>query len=603
MGYEDGRVAMRYEEKMIDEVQALNDIVDVVSGYLPLKRSGRTLKALCPFHQEKTASFIVHPEKQIFHCFGCGVGGNVISFVMKYEKVTFPEALRSLADRVHFKLPEPVRGRGQEVSDSEAIYEIYRLAHEYYSANAKHPEKGRPARDYLIQRGFDPKILEEFPLGWATSEWRELFEFLSRRGVQGEALYRSGLIQRTREGNPYDLFRARLIFPIHNLQGKVVAFGGRSLGDETPKYLNSPESPIFRKRKELFGLPLAKRFLTQEEGRILVVEGYFDFLRVYFNGIKNVVATLGTALTEDHVRILKRFVPEVVVVFDGDRAGESAALRGVEVFLEGEMSVKVATLPSGKDPDSLIGASGVEEFKKLLLEAQDLFDFKWETLTRRYSPADTAGLIRISNEFLETFSKVKNQMVLDRYLKRLARLLNVEESSLRRKLAEIREKLRGQEVRLERGSEGVPAGSPTKLANFPYPEEGVLVSLLLEDPALLEKGDLVCPEDLRHPGAREVFQILKTSHEAGTKIVSHQVLNRLEDESIEAFVAASSLFELSREEREKAFSDCVRKIRERRTREHLERLQQAIRKAEDVGEPERLSKLLNEYRTLLAQRS
>jgi len=214
---------MRYEERVVDEVQALNDIVDVISGYFPLKRSGRTFKALCPFHQEKTPSFIVHPEKQIFHCFGCGAGGDAVSFVMKYENLTFPEALRNLAARVNFPLPEPSRRAPEEVSESEALYEIYRFAQEYYSENLRHPEKGRAARDYLKKRGFTEEILSEFPLGWASLEWRGLFEYLVRRGVKEVVLYRSGLIQRSREGHPYDLFRGRLLFPICNLQGKVVA--------------------------------------------------------------------------------------------------------------------------------------------------------------------------------------------------------------------------------------------------------------------------------------------------------------------------------------------------------------------------------------------
>lgn len=587
---------MRYEERVVDEVQALNDIVDVISGYLPLKRSGRTFKALCPFHQEKTPSFIVHPEKQIFHCFGCSAGGDVVSFVMKYENLTFPEAFRNLAARVNFSLPEPSRRSPEVVSESEALYEVYRWAQEYYSENLKDPEKGRAAREYLAKRGFGEEILKEFPLGWATGEWRGLFEFLVRRGAKEAVLYRSGLIQRSREGHPYDLFRGRLLFPICNLQGKVVAFGGRGLGDETPKYLNSPESAIFRKRRELFGLHLTKRFLSSGESRILIVEGYFDFLRVYGSGFRNVAATLGTALTEEHVRVLKRFVPEAVVTFDGDQAGEAASLRGLEVFLEGEMSVKVAVLPRGKDPDSLIGEKGPGEFQKVLDHAYDFFDFKWRLLTRRYSPSEPAGLLKISSEFLETFAKIKNPLLLDHCLRRLAALLGVGEGSLRTRLTELKRKSRPPEA----DTSSHPVSSSASLS---FPEEGILISLFLEDPGLWEKGkDLLSPEDFRHPATRQVFQILHESSASARPVAHAQVFSRLAEESMKSFVASYSMKELTREEREKAFSDCLAKMKRRRKDERLERLRRAIANAEGSGENKRVNELLEEYRSLLIQR-
>jgi DNA primase len=587
---------MRYEERLIDEVQSLNDIVEVISGYLSLKRSGRTFKALCPFHQEKTPSFIVHPEKQIYHCFGCGVGGNVFSFLMRYESLTFPEALRNLAARVNYSLPEPTRRAPEEVSESEALYEVYGLAQEYYSANLRHPEKGIRAREYLLGRGFGEEILKEFPLGWATPEWRGLFEFLARRGVKDAVLYRSGLVLRSREGNPYDLFRGRLLFPISNLQGKVIAFGGRGLGEETPKYLNSPESAIFRKRRELYGLHLTKRFITQGESRVLIVEGYFDFLRVYSSGFQNVVATLGTALSEDHVRILKRFAQEAVVIFDGDQAGEAASLRGLEVFLEGEMNIKVVVLPSGKDPDTFIREKGAEKFTQLLHTAYDFFDFKWQYLTRRFDPHDSTGLLRISREMLETLAKVKSPILVDRYLKRLAKLLGVGEGSLRNELGKFQQKGKGREAPPNALSEAKPQ-------KVEHPEEEILIALLLEEPELWEKGGKTLSlEEFRSLGGREVFQILKESRESGTPIAYHRVLNRLGDESTKQSIIAHSLKDLSAEEREKAFRDCFRKIRQRQKSEQLAKLRKAILEAEGGGEKEKVSELLHEYRALLTDK-
>ena len=585
---------MRYEEKVIDEVQSLNDIVEVISSYFPLKRSGRTFKALCPFHQEKTPSFIVHPEKQIFHCFGCGAGGNVFSFLMRYENLNFPEALRNLAARTNFTLPETSQRGAEEVSEAESLYEVYRLAQEYYSENLKHPEKGQAARAYLKKRGYGEEILKEIPLGYAVPEWRGLFEFLMRRKIKDAVVYRSGLVQRGREGHPYDLFRGRLLFPIHNLQGKVIAFGARSLGDEMPKYLNSPESSIFRKRRELYGLHLAKRFLSNE-GRILIVEGYFDFLRVYRSGFQNVVATLGTSLTEEHVRILKRFVQEAVVVYDGDKAGEAASLRGLEVFLEGEMSVKVATLPPGKDPDTFIDERGTEEFKRLIDPALDFFDFKWKLLTQRHQPSDLAGLLRLSGDFLETLSKIKSPILLDRYLKQLARLLGVGEDSLRSKLSEMRKKTRVRDTQASSRS----FSSPLETS---FPEEGTLISLLLEENKFWEKAmSVLSSEDFRHPAARQIFQVLQESSDASS-LTYHKLFNRFEDESIKSFVASHSMKELDPQGKEKAFLDCLAKIKKRKKDERLERLRRAISNAEGNGEGNQVSKLLEEYRSLLAER-
>lgn len=586
---------MRYEERIVDEVQSLNDIVEVVSNYIPLKRSGRTFKALCPFHSEKTPSFVVHPEKQIFHCFGCGAGGDVFSFVMRHENSSFPEAIRNLAERVHYTLPEPSRKMPEEISESKALYDAYQWAQEYYTANLRDPQKGLPARDYLSKRGFGTEALAEFSLGWALPDWRGLFEFLSRKGVKDPILYQSGLVARSREGHPYDLFRGRLLFPILNLQGKVIAFGGRTLGEEGPKYLNSSESPIFRKRRELFGLNWAKRHLSTSEPRILVVEGYFDFLRVYTSGFKNVVATLGTALTEEHVRVLKRFVQEAVVIYDGDSAGEAAALRGLEVFLEGEVSVKVAVLPAGKDPDSFIQEMGPGPFGKILEEARDFFDFKWEILSRRHRPKDPAGLLRISREFIETFSKVKNPVLLDHYLKRLSGLLGVGEGTLRSELAKATRKVQTQKS--ESSKEEFRFSSAGQ-----QPEESMLLSLILEDSDLFEKArSLLSVDDFGNAGAREAFRLLQTAERKGASKYP-SLLNRVAEESVKSVVTAHALAELSAPERERAFQDCVNKIKEQRLKEKLERLRHTIQEAERTEEGSRVAELLGEYQSLLAEK-
>jgi len=580
--------------EVVGSVLSSTDIVDLIGGYLPLRKAGRSFKALCPFHNEKTPSFTVNPDRQIFHCFGCNKGGDAASFLMLKEGFAFPEAIEFLAQRAGIPLPRR-RGGGREEGESRLrLYDIQRAACEYFRQSLRGKE-GEGARAALAARGILPETVERFLLGYAPGAWEGLVRFLTQRGFPVRLMEVGGLVvERQERKGHYDRFRDRLMIPIQDPAGKVLGFGGRALGDQEPKYMNSPETPIYRKGHHLFGLPVAARAL-REGGRAIVVEGYFDFLKVYRSGFRNVVATLGTSLTEDHVRVLKRFVQEAIVVFDGDQAGEAASLRGLEVFLEGEMSVKVAVLPAGRDPDTFIDERGPEAFKKIQEEARDFFDFKWESLSRRYRISDPAGMLRISGEFLDTLSRVKNPLLLDRYLRRLAELLGVGENSLRGELVSRQRKARS------RDGEFVPVATQPAVSSCP--EEEVLVSLLLEDPSFWERAEAELHlEDFKSPGPRELFQVLGEFSQAGTSFAYGPVLSRVQNTSIKSWVTAHSFTQLSPQEREKAFSDCLRKIRQKKMNERLERLRQAIRDAEGGGEKEKVSDLLQEYRALLAER-
>ena len=427
---------VRFEDHIVEQVSAANDIVEIITQYVPLKRAGRHFKACCPFHQEKSPSFMVQPEKQLYHCFGCGVGGDVISFVMRHENMTFPESLKFLADRAHIMLPER-RGTREAPGQKEKLYEVCLLAADFYHGML-FKEAGAAARAYLAARKISEEMIREFKLGWAPQEWRGLYDFLKGKGHSEELLKQAALIQQSPKGNYYDTFRGRLMFPIQNLQNKVIAFGGRLIADaEGPKYLNSPETPVFSKRRELFGLNLAKKFIDREWPNLILVEGYMDFLVLYQHGFKNAVATLGTALGEDHVRLMKRFVEEVIVVYDGDKAGEAASLRGLEILLEGGMQVKLVDLPRGEDPDDFLNKRGNEAFSGLLKNAKDLFEYKLKILLERYPRKDTLGLSKISREMLETFLKIKNTVVLSDYFRRLAGALQVDENSLRTEFSKL----------------------------------------------------------------------------------------------------------------------------------------------------------------------
>ncbi len=588
----------RYDDRIVDQVQSANDIVEVIGQYVPLKRSGRNMKGLCPFHQEKSPSFMVHPEKQIFHCFGCGAGGDAFSFLMRYENMSFPEALRRLAERAHITLPEKSEGRDGEKSDSEKFYEIYRLACEFYHQRFLSPAGGK-ARDYFLKRGFEDALARELQMGWADESWDSLFQFLSKKGFPEAMLIKSGLVCRSAKGNVFDLFRARLLFPIRNLQGKVVAFGGRILDKrEGPKYLNSPENPVFYKRRELFGLHISKKFIDREKPRIFVVEGYFGFLRLYQSGFKAVVATLGTALTDEHVRVLKRFAEEAVVIYDGDKAGEAASIRGLEVFLEGDMNVKLARLEGGLDPDDFIREKGPEAFRAVIDGARDFFDFKLEVLQKRFDRRDTLGVMKIASDFLETFSKIKNPILLDHYLKRLASSLAVNENTLRSEMAKFKKK------EVVQGSRRVPEKEPAHTSAESLSEEEVICfALAVENPkwrkVVLETLE---ESEVGDPRLKELYRSFK-SEESAPPLPLAKVLNRIGDESFKNRLVAVFSFDWKEPDKEKAFGDCLRNIRKKIFERRLAELRQKISAAERQKNNPQLTVLMKEYQALLKVKS
>ncbi len=597
---------MRFDDRVVDQVQTACDIVDVISQVVPLKKAGRNFKGRCPFHEEKTPSFMVSAEKQIYHCFGCGAGGNVFGFLMQYENLSFPEALRRLADRAHIRLPEKSEARREGQSEQEKIYEIYQIAADYYRDLFWHPEQGKTARDYFEKRGFSLDLAKEFQVGWAPDAWRGLFEHLSKKGMSEAFILKARLINRSDKGNVYDVFRGRLMFPIHNLQGKVVAFGGRLVADsEGPKYLNSPENPIFIKRRELFGLHNAKKFLNREFPRIIVSEGYLDLLRLYEKGFKASVATLGTSLTEEHVAVLKRFVEEAVVVYDGDKAGEAASLRGLEVFLEGGLNVKLVRLPEGFDPDDFLLKKGAPEFQKLLDGAQDFFDYKIEVLLRKYNRAESAGLVKITNESLETLAKVENPVLLDRYFRKLAGILGVEASSLRQELQRIRgQQNRGDaSARNASSSSGVPAANKAR----PVPgkaeaDESLILALLVEEPKSRESvlGEML-EDDFSQPATKALYREIVLLQQSESSWAWPQVLNKVQDSELRNRLISWTAVEWTGEDRHRALQDCLASLKKKRLQKRLDNLRSEITRAEALGDQGLVLTYTTEYQSLLQQ--
>lgn len=593
---------MRYDERIVDQVQMANDIADVIGQYVSLKRIGRHLKACCPFHGEKTPSFMVQPEKQTFHCFGCGVGGDVFSFVMRHENMSFPEALRHLAERGNITLPEPAGKKSDGPSESEMLYDLYKQAAEFYHKLFMDPVRGKEAREYFVKRGFDLKLAEELKMGWAVDDWRLLLTHLTKQGFKEDLLVKSALVNRSPKGQVYDTFRGRLLFPIANLHGKIVAFGGRLTKNvEGPKYLNSPENPVFHKRRELFGLHLAKKHIDRERPQILIVEGYFGWLRLHQHGFKAAAATLGTSLTEDHVQLMKRFAEEAIVIYDGDKAGEAASLRGLEVFLEGGMNVKVARLPAGLDPDDFILKEGPEAFQKLLNEARDFFDYKLEILTGRFNRFDSLGLMKITGDFLETFSKIQSPILTDRYLRKLAASLGVDETSLRSELLKLKKKGEKSQPAASSSSAAAsaPKVSPAKSAAGNSDEELVLLALAVEESDLRRKLLTAFEEsEFEDAARREMFQLLSVLEAEKQPVSWPRVLNRLSDASFKEKLTALSSMEWDSNQKQQAFQDCLNHKKAKKVTKRLDDLRRSIAKAEKDGNTALTAEYMREYQAL-----
>jgi DNA primase len=367
----------------IEQVAAANDIVEVISSYFPLKRAGSNFRALCPFHQEKTPSFHVSPQRQTFHCFGCGAGGTVFRFVMDYEHVDFPAAVRKLASRVGIPVVEERTNSGEHDRQDETrrtLLQLHGEATEWFHSNLLKGQAGAGARNYLKNRGIDSGIARNWQLGYAPAEWDAFLNWALDRGYDRRHILMSGLARARDEDQPgselYDRFRDRIMFPICNDIGEVIAFSGRILQPqaEAAKYLNSPETPLFRKGNILFGLHKTKRALI-DSGCAIVCEGQLDLITLFEAGITNVVAPQGTAFTGNQARILKRFVSEVVLCFDADPAGRKAAERSVEALLENNLVIRMLEMPAGEDPDSLMRKNGKDDFERRVVQARDFFDF------------------------------------------------------------------------------------------------------------------------------------------------------------------------------------------------------------------------------------
>jgi len=469
-----GLRSLRLTPDFIEEVRRRNDIVDVISEYVTLKRAGKNYKALCPFHSEKTPSFIVSPEKQIFHCFGCGAGGDVVGFVMRMEKISFHDAVLKLAERAGISLSElDPTSLTREAREREKIYKLNELALAFFETKLW-DEEGSEALSYLKRRGLDLSTVRLFRIGYAPSSKDALMNFMFNKGFYPEDLLRAGLASLSLDGRYYDKFRGRIIFPIADERGRILGFGGRSLEGEEPKYLNSPETAVFSKRKVLFGIDKSLNYIKAEDS-IVLVEGYMDMIKLFQAGVRFVVASLGTSLTEAQANLIARYASKVFIAYDADAAGESATLRGISILVNRGLKVSVVDLPVGMDPDDFVSENGGEAFKLLLRSSRSFWDFRLDLIFKDFNPASIESkreALKKGIDFLLELSEVDRDIILQK----LSERLGLSERTLRRVLSS---RGRGEKVRVS-----LPPIS--KKNGFQRAEEEVLL-LVLKRPAFLEK--------------------------------------------------------------------------------------------------------------------
>ncbi len=553
----------------IEQVRSSTELLDVVSQYVPLKRAGKNFKGLCPFHKEKTPSFNVSPDRQIFHCFGCGQGGDAFKFLMRYESMSFIEAVRHLATRAGLTIPAGGRQNPAAAGDRSLFLELHEVASRFYKSQLLEKPHGRGALEYLTKRGFSRATIEERDLGFAPDRWDALLEHLTREGYKPEDMARCGLVAPRREGRGfYDRFRKRVVIPIRNEFKKIVAFGGRILGPGEPKYLNSPESIIYRKSHILFDFDRAKETIRRQ-GVAILMEGYTDCIQAHQAGIDNAVACCGTSLTEGHARLLHRSTDQVVVNFDPDAAGEAATRRSIDLLIEEGFEVQVLTLAPGEDPDGFIHNRGADAFRQRLAEASSFVDYLIAQAAGHNDVGSPRGKAQFLNEVLPTLARIPNHVERVAYVTQLAERADISDAAV---VEELKRKVTARVGRVDFAPEA---------ANALKPAERDLIRWLLQSPSentaalLAEIND----DDLREMVTAPILRAIKELA-AGQPATTEKVMEQLSSEGDRNLMTRIAL-EPSPLSSRQSPRDCLNRLREQRWRRELSRLQKKLAKDQE----------------------
>ena len=574
---------MYYPDELVEEVRAANDIVDVISQYVKLTKKGSSYFGLCPFHSEKTGSFSVSREKQMYYCFGCGAGGNVITFLMEYENATFQEALKTLADRVGIRLPERAATKEErEAADlKSALLEVNKEAARYFYYQLK-TKQGERALGYLKDRRLSDETITRFGLGYANIYSDDLYRYLKQKGYSDSLLSQSGLVRMDERGG-HDKFWNRVMFPIMDVNSRVIGFGGRVMGDGTPKYLNSPETKIFDKSRNLYGLNAAR---SARKPYLLICEGYMDVIAMHQAGFTNAVASLGTAFTIQHGILIKRYVNQVILTYDSDEAGTKAALRAIPILKEAGVSVKVLNMKPYKDPDEFIKAEGAEGFQRRIDEAENSFLFEIGVLRRGYDFKDPEQKTAFQNEAARKLLEFREEMERNNYIEAVAARYGMGYEQLKKLVIDQAGRYRPPEPK--RQEEPAGAGRLREKDDGSKRAQRLLLTWLSGEPELFPKiHPYVSEEDftdtLYQEVALMVFQQLEKGEINPGGILNHFINDEEQYKSVAAIFHTTLEDVSTREEREKAISDIVRRIK-------ADSLEQAGRSINDLNALQRLLK-------------
>lgn len=587
---------VRYSEELIDEIRNSNDIVDIISQYVILKRSGRNFFGLCPFHKEKTPSFSVSPDKQIFHCFGCGAGGNVIHFISKIENVDFKESLEILADRAGIKLPTLENNvDSKRLELKEKVYEINKLVAMYYHETLYKPQ-AKPAQEYVKKRKLDNKALKEFCIGYAENA-NVLYKMLKEKGFTEEEILASDLV--IKKGNSYvDRFKNRLIFPIQDIRNRFIAFGGRVLDNSLPKYINSPENIVYSKARNLYGLNVAKNTKTR---KLIIVEGYMDTVSLHQRGIDNVVASCGTALTEAQGRLLRKYAEKVIISYDSDSAGQAATLRGLEILNNLGCDIRILQMEGAKDPDEYVIKYGNGRFNDLVENAISLVEFKIKVLKKGLNIENTNDKIKFMNEIAKILGGVDNKIEQEIYIDKISSDYNISKEAI---YAQINKNEysnnKGAKI-LESSSIRKPTIKRQEKEINPELEkrENIIISLLIDggEEVYNKIKDIINPNDFKSEANQKIMRRLYEEFEKGNSNINSLVDMFADDEQVVNALTGIMADDYEIEDNKKALDDVINNYQKEKLMARRNEIIQSLNNAS--LDKEKASELEKELHTLI----
>ena len=584
---------MRYSDEILEEVKSSNDIVEVISQYISLKRSGRNYFGLCPFHNEKSPSFSVSPDKQIFHCFGCGQGGNVVSFISKIEGIGFKEAIEVLAEKANIVLPKSDNNADSRKEELKAkVYKVNSFAMDFYHKKLYEPSS-KIAQEYVKSRKLNQETLESFKIGF-SGKFDELYQALKKEGFQDPEILESGLVNKNENGTYIDRYRNRLMIPILDERNRVIAFGGRVLDDSKPKYINSPENIVYSKGRNLFGLNVAKKGDTK---KLLIVEGYMDAISLHQRGITNVVAALGTALTTQQGWLLRKHTEQVILGFDSDGAGQTAVLRAMEVMQNMGCDIRVLQMTGAKDPDEYVLKYGASRFQKLLDEAISLIEFKVKVLQKDLNLENASDKIKLLNEIAKLISKIDNNIEQEIYIEKLSKGYNISKEAIYAQVNKLQYSDRQSGNILEKEKPVVlkrKQEEKIEVTEEIKKRENTIIWILINAPETYKiiKNDIKA-EDFKDEVNKAILEKIYQELEKENSNLS-SVLDYIEDEKIQSHLTEIMAEDYGITDNTKAIQDIVKKYEKEKLQNRRDEILKQIEKEQNEDSKKELNKELND---------